>query len=257
MQEKPYLLALLVFAAATGALCYAFSYIWQDGLWQAYRTQDYAKITPNSVDERMHAGASARTWLPDPEHPSPGAIPQPSRDPRTPEGWDQPEAEPAEYQPPKFFTVDQMPELPEGWETVWPPVRPAAALPASGEAGMEEPQQSICGPPVDPNWNQPRRADEPQPSAESDLAAAQREDAERAAANAAFEKQRRDLIESRKWRTWTDASGQHQVEAKYLWGIGDKVVFQRRDGSRFSVERAKISKEDLDWIKRRAWEITR
>jgi uncharacterized cupin superfamily protein len=78
-------------------------------------------------------------------------------------------------------------------------------------------------------------------------AEAQRQDAiERAKA-----KKDREAIEAAKWRQWTDASGKHQVEAKFCYVISGEVKLTKRDGSSIRVPLEDLSDKDREWIANR------
>jgi hypothetical protein len=57
--------------------------------------------------------------------------------------------------------------------------------------------------------------------------------------------------EAAKWRTWTDASGEHKIEAKFGGVIAGKVKLIKRDGSTLQIPLEKLSDEDQDWINNR------
>lgn len=58
-------------------------------------------------------------------------------------------------------------------------------------------------------------------------------------------------IEAAKWRTWTGASGEHKIEAKYGGRIGDNVKLINRDGTAITVSLDKLSDVHKDWINAR------
>lgn len=49
-------------------------------------------------------------------------------------------------------------------------------------------------------------------------------------------------------RTWTDASGQHTLEAALLRVEGEKIFLQRRDGTKYQIERGKLSQADQQYV---------
>ncbi len=87
----------------------------------------------------------------------------------------------------------------------------------------------------------------------------QREEAQRQAAirqqaaieRAQAEKERKAAIEAAKWRTWTDASGAHKMEAKFSGMTAGNVKLTKRDGSVLTLPLEKLSDEDQEWIKKR------
>ena len=64
------------------------------------------------------------------------------------------------------------------------------------------------------------------------------------------EKEQEDAIEAAKWRTWTDSTGQHKVEAKFSGAAFGTVKLTKRDGSAVKVSLDQLSDEDREWIKR-------
>ena len=77
-------------------------------------------------------------------------------------------------------------------------------------------------------------------------------DAEQQAASklAMAKKEHEDTIEAAKWRTWTDSTGQHKVEAKFSGAAFGTVKLTKRDGTAVKVPFDKLSDEDREWIKR-------
>lgn len=71
-------------------------------------------------------------------------------------------------------------------------------------------------------------------------------EASRAVANA-----KREKDEAAKWRTWTDSTGQHTIEAKFSGIIAGKVQLTQHDGTRIQLALEKLSEEDQEWIKSR------
>jgi uncharacterized cupin superfamily protein len=65
------------------------------------------------------------------------------------------------------------------------------------------------------------------------------------------EKERKEAAEAAKWRTWTDASGEHKTDAKFVGIIAGKVKLIKRDGSSVQVPLDKLSDEDREWIANR------
>ena len=74
--------------------------------------------------------------------------------------------------------------------------------------------------------------------AEKEAEAAKKAEADRKAAE-----------EAAKWRTWTDASGKHKIEAEYGGVIAGKVKLTKRDGTVTKIPLEALSKEDQQWIK--------
>ena len=58
------------------------------------------------------------------------------------------------------------------------------------------------------------------------------------------------VVEPAPVRTWT--SGKHTVEASFVSKAGDKVKLKKQDGNVITVDAAKLSEDDLQWIKDRA-----
>jgi hypothetical protein len=65
-------------------------------------------------------------------------------------------------------------------------------------------------------------------------------------------KERDDDVEAAKWRTWTDASGEHKIEAKCSGLTLGAVNLAKRDGSKLKVSLEKLSAEDKVWIANRS-----
>ena len=88
--------------------------------------------------------------------------------------------------------------------------------------------------------------DIPLPGAEHAAA----EKARRAAAEAKrqAEKEHKAAVEAAKWRTWSDASGKHEIKAKYSGAISGKVKLVKEDGSAVWIPLEKLSDEDQKWI---------
>jgi hypothetical protein len=57
--------------------------------------------------------------------------------------------------------------------------------------------------------------------------------------------------EAAKWRTWTDATGEHKTEAKFGGVIAGKVKLTKQDGSTVQIPLEKLSGEDQEWINNR------
>ena len=64
-------------------------------------------------------------------------------------------------------------------------------------------------------------------------------------------KEREEAIEAAKWRTWTDSTGQHKIEAKFGGLALGKIKLTKRDGSTVQVPIENVSDEDQEWVKRR------
>ena len=74
-----------------------------------------------------------------------------------------------------------------------------------------------------------------------------------AEARAKAEKERHDAIEAAKWKTWTDSSGEHKIEAKFEGLAFGKVKLVKRDGSTIQLPLEKLCDEDQKWIKEKKW----
>jgi outer membrane protein assembly factor BamB len=71
----------------------------------------------------------------------------------------------------------------------------------------------------------------------------------------ALEKAKQDrqlALEKAKWRTWTDSTGEHKVEAKFNGVISGKVKLLKADGTALEVPLEKLSDEDREWIANRS-----
>ena len=55
--------------------------------------------------------------------------------------------------------------------------------------------------------------------------------------------------EDNKYRTWTDNTGQHQVEAKFLEFKAGKVSLERRDGKIIEMSPNRLSDDDVNWYR--------
>lgn len=64
--------------------------------------------------------------------------------------------------------------------------------------------------------------------------------------------EREKTIEAAKWKTWTDASGEHKIEAKFNGLLSGTVKLTKRDGSTVKVPLEKLSDEDKAWIENRS-----
>jgi hypothetical protein len=64
--------------------------------------------------------------------------------------------------------------------------------------------------------------------------------------------EREKAIEAAKWRIWTDASGEHKIEAKFSGMLSGTVKLTKRDGSTLKVPLEKLSDEDKAWIENRS-----
>ena len=67
------------------------------------------------------------------------------------------------------------------------------------------------------------------------------------------EKERKEAIEAAKWRTWTDATGEHKIEAQFGGLAFGKVKLIKRDGSTVRLPLEKLSDEDQKWVKGKKW----
>ena len=63
---------------------------------------------------------------------------------------------------------------------------------------------------------------------------------------------RKDAIEAAKWRTWTDATGEHHIEARLGGVSAGNVKLTKRDGTVLTMPLEKLSDEDQEWIKKRS-----
>ncbi len=63
--------------------------------------------------------------------------------------------------------------------------------------------------------------------------------------------ERKAAIEKAKWRTWTDTTGEHKIEAKFGGLAAGKVKLIKRDGSTIQVPLEKLSDDDQEWIDKR------
>lgn len=70
--------------------------------------------------------------------------------------------------------------------------------------------------------------------------------------NSTAEKGRKDASEAANWRTWTDATGTHHIEAKFGSMTGGNARLIKRDGSVLTLPLEKLSDEDKDWIAKRS-----
>lgn len=70
--------------------------------------------------------------------------------------------------------------------------------------------------------------------------------AKEAEERAADEKERLD-----EFRTWTDSTGAHTVEARYVKNIMGKITLEKRDKSTVDLDLDKLSEADREWIKNR------
>ena len=100
---------------------------------------------------------------------------------------------------------------------------------------------------------------EPTPDLESQAAERARKvleerkeaEAERAKAkaeHARIEAQRKAAAEAAKWRTWTDSTGTHTIEAKFDGIALGNVKLVKKDGTAIRVPLEKLSQEDQEWI---------
>ncbi len=67
----------------------------------------------------------------------------------------------------------------------------------------------------------------------------------------AAQAKRREEVEAVKWRTWTDSSGEHTIEAKFAGMTAGKVKLVKRDGSTTQLPLEKLSADDQEWINKR------
>lgn len=50
------------------------------------------------------------------------------------------------------------------------------------------------------------------------------------------------------WRTWTDDTGNHQVEAKFLRITGSAIVLKKKDGTEVTLDLNRLSSLDREWV---------
>lgn len=60
-----------------------------------------------------------------------------------------------------------------------------------------------------------------------------------------------EKADSPEYRTWTDASGKHHLEAALVGTTADGVTLRKKDGSEFVVSVDQLSKEDQQWLQKR------
>ena len=65
------------------------------------------------------------------------------------------------------------------------------------------------------------------------------------------ESAKKAAAEAARWRTWTDSSGEHKIEAKFAYVIKGSVKLVKKDGSTITIPLEKLSDEDQAWIKNR------
>lgn len=63
------------------------------------------------------------------------------------------------------------------------------------------------------------------------------------------EQERKETEEAAMWRTWTDATGNHKIEARYSGRINNLITLKKRDGTVKKVPLEKLSEKDQEWIK--------
>jgi hypothetical protein len=71
------------------------------------------------------------------------------------------------------------------------------------------------------------------------------------------EEERQEAIEEAKWRTWTDSTGEHKVEAKFGGLASGKVKLIKRNGSTVELLLAALSDQDREWIANRRKDANR
>lgn len=62
---------------------------------------------------------------------------------------------------------------------------------------------------------------------------------------------REEEEEASRWRTWTDSTGKHTVEARFTGVALGKVILTRRDGKNIRLPLEKLSQPDQEWINAR------
>jgi outer membrane protein assembly factor BamB len=80
------------------------------------------------------------------------------------------------------------------------------------------------------------------------LLAAEKAEKQRQLAGEKAKQDRQVATENAKWRTWTDATGEHQTKAKFSGVISGKVKLLKADGTTLEVPLEKLSDEDRQWI---------
>jgi SLA1 homology domain 1, SHD1 len=64
---------------------------------------------------------------------------------------------------------------------------------------------------------------------------------------------RQKAIEDAKWREWVSADGNFRAEAKFVKAAGNVATLERRDGVIITVPFARLSQDDVDFIRKRKW----
>ncbi len=67
----------------------------------------------------------------------------------------------------------------------------------------------------------------------------------------AAEKEHQAAIEAAKWRTWTDSTGQHKIEARFKKMAFGKVTLVKSNGQEVTIPIEKLSDEGQKWIRKR------
>jgi len=83
------------------------------------------------------------------------------------------------------------------------------------------------------------------------LKSADKPKVEAAKVNEKAEAQRKAAAEAAEWHTWKDASGKHEIEAKFGGMISGNVKLTKKDGSIIRIPLEKLSDDDQKWIEDR------
>ena len=86
-----------------------------------------------------------------------------------------------------------------------------------------------------------------------ELEAKRRAAAEAARAKAEAEARKKAEIEAAKWRTWTSANGQFQMEGKFVRYAAGKMTLEKKDGTTLEVQLDQLCPEDQEFVKKRKW----
>lgn len=74
---------------------------------------------------------------------------------------------------------------------------------------------------------------------------------EKVEAKAKADQEQKAAVEKAKWRTWTDSTGKHTIEAKFRGMAAGKVRLNKHDGNTIQLPFEKLSDEDQKWIESR------
>jgi hypothetical protein len=56
------------------------------------------------------------------------------------------------------------------------------------------------------------------------------------------------VVRAEDLRTWTDITGKHKIEAKYVGAFNGKITLEQADGSRFEIENRQLSVADQEYV---------